>query len=1313
LALEPGVYIDARNKGSFTRFMNHSCEPNCKTEKWTVKGETRIAVVAQRTIQEREELTFDYQWKSLGSMQIKCYCGSANCKGVIGSEVDTSKQVVDNGPRGFYRDPTKDEIGDALVGRHLRLFVSASDTSVYTIATVRSFNDEDQTYELEYGDRVGCTSQDILDSPLPTIDDLRNQPFVKLEDHAWQIFVELSGLSEDQIDEAVFAIPKRRPSGGPAVVGSDSPANGTIASPSQSSSTPSSTPGPAPTVVSQETSPSQQERRDQDGELLDADGDIVTTKLLIKGLPPKCDEALLRRLFMAPRNARSSSMLEKLQASVVSKRPSDAIVVQLSMFFFDDMSGWALIEFADTVYPKYFRKNLNARDLLGRPLRVFLAGRREVGSFERAKRNNAIRGEEKRGVSDSSSSNAAVVPAPTFEKAKPTSLPYAYGRALDWRVSIERVEDSPSRRKGTSAALEDKLRATYVKTITTVAKRLRLEREDASSAILALHRFYTFCPMRQNVDFMGAGMLHLYLKAHGRKIAWTEFVSEVYACKSSSSSSAPMDRKAPTTQLKPESDMFKRCERQILETEMELLEGLLFDLSSEDPYGLLELLTSPSSKQRRKSDGATDADNGSLVPADVQKETWALMPEVLRLPVWAHTSVECVVISILYIGAAVTGAVAYSGTNLPFSTCLTPEFLPWLDPVASERDALALLDCSLYIVDHLKERWVRLDRKAAAGRLQSDPSVFDTEQFAVQRHKPVEMTQRITMLIKAWIDAKSPPPSDNQASTLMARMTLDDLSRRRRTGSFHIVEDKAQKPPVKASDLLRLEPGVKGAQDHWQKPPRLHVCDIEHISEIRKRTFLGSVSPSMEGVEIAGKPVFLLPWPYREHEPVYSEQTGASRACARELSTALTMTSRAPKQFLGLEGIVFPDDARKDSLLSMDFDDAAGPKRATQQLRKAGHYCAFAQPLHLYSGLLDARADVPMPLRKRAIYDMVHAVALCHEWGYIHRYIAPCNLFVFRDGIRLGGYHAIRKLSLKKPKSDSDAVGRHEMSDSERKEHCHGSWLHVTPPEILLGERVFSTRGDVWSMGCVALMILFDRIPLLQGPDLKGQVNHIFRLCGTPSSEWPDAKKLSQYAALKPKHEYRMRLRKTLLEHCQTKNLAVPIEAIDVLEAMLQLDPSKRRSAKQLLAMEYFAEFRQPDQVEAADFSGLPPTFDAQRRKLEHQLKKAAAASSSSFSVSSSKRRRMHSDHEGRSDSAESDSKSRRHSSAPTSRRTSATNEENCDGNGDENAEFVPLPDHFHDTVMADATHGKGDHEDARMVTKKRAKLGWGMGLNS
>lgn len=130
------MYIDARNKGSFTRFVNHSCEPNCKTEKWTVKGETRIAVIALRDINDGEELTFDYQWKALGSRQIKCFCESANCKGIIGTEGDT---VKDNTPRGVFREPKMHEIGAAIVNRRIRIFKSPDDHSLYYIATIKRY----------------------------------------------------------------------------------------------------------------------------------------------------------------------------------------------------------------------------------------------------------------------------------------------------------------------------------------------------------------------------------------------------------------------------------------------------------------------------------------------------------------------------------------------------------------------------------------------------------------------------------------------------------------------------------------------------------------------------------------------------------------------------------------------------------------------------------------------------------------------------------------------------------------------------------------------------------------------------------------------------------------------------------------------------------------------------------------------------------------------------------------------------------------------------------------------------------------------
>ncbi|GAB2267484.1 hypothetical protein Dimus_002467 [Dionaea muscipula] len=75
--------IDATFKGNSSRFLNHSCDPNCKLEKWQVDGETRVGVFAARAIEVGEPLTYDYRFVQFGPEE-KCHCGAVNCQGYLG-----------------------------------------------------------------------------------------------------------------------------------------------------------------------------------------------------------------------------------------------------------------------------------------------------------------------------------------------------------------------------------------------------------------------------------------------------------------------------------------------------------------------------------------------------------------------------------------------------------------------------------------------------------------------------------------------------------------------------------------------------------------------------------------------------------------------------------------------------------------------------------------------------------------------------------------------------------------------------------------------------------------------------------------------------------------------------------------------------------------------------------------------------------------------------------------------------------------------------------------------------------------------------
>lgn len=46
------LYIDAEHKGNDSRFMNHSCNPNCQPRPWIVKGVERIGLFALHDIEE-------------------------------------------------------------------------------------------------------------------------------------------------------------------------------------------------------------------------------------------------------------------------------------------------------------------------------------------------------------------------------------------------------------------------------------------------------------------------------------------------------------------------------------------------------------------------------------------------------------------------------------------------------------------------------------------------------------------------------------------------------------------------------------------------------------------------------------------------------------------------------------------------------------------------------------------------------------------------------------------------------------------------------------------------------------------------------------------------------------------------------------------------------------------------------------------------------------------------------------------------------------------------------------------------------------
>jgi histone-lysine N-methyltransferase SETD2 len=78
------LWINATKMGGWAKFINHSCDPNCRLEQWEVNGLPRMCYFANKEIKEGAELTFDYNWTcDEDKTRTECKCGTVNCKGFI------------------------------------------------------------------------------------------------------------------------------------------------------------------------------------------------------------------------------------------------------------------------------------------------------------------------------------------------------------------------------------------------------------------------------------------------------------------------------------------------------------------------------------------------------------------------------------------------------------------------------------------------------------------------------------------------------------------------------------------------------------------------------------------------------------------------------------------------------------------------------------------------------------------------------------------------------------------------------------------------------------------------------------------------------------------------------------------------------------------------------------------------------------------------------------------------------------------------------------------------------------------------------
>ncbi|NXD32395.1 CDK2 kinase, partial [Spelaeornis formosus] len=196
---------------------------------------------------------------------------------------------------------------------------------------------------------------------------------------------------------------------------------------------------------------------------------------------------------------------------------------------------------------------------------------------------------------------------------------------------------------------------------------------------------------------------------------------------------------------------------------------------------------------------------------------------------------------------------------------------------------------------------------------------------------------------------------------------------------------------------------------------------------------------------------------------------------------------------------------------------------------------------------MDAAAlrGLPADLVAKFMSQLLLGLAHLHSRRILHRDLKPQNLLIDKQGnLKIADFGLARAFGVPL------RTYTHEIIT-----------LWYRPLEVLLGGRHYTTAVDVWS--CATIFAeMASGLPLVPGDSEIDQIFRIFRLMGTPTEQtWPGLVQMPDYKPSFPNWRA-ADLRKVLPE--------MDDRALHLLNAMLQIDPERRMSAKSALRHPYF-----------------------------------------------------------------------------------------------------------------------------------------------